>query len=119
MFMVDMAHVAGLVAAEIASGPGAGGRLRFFDDAQNPARPAQRVRALQEGVDAEINSAVFPGIQGGPLMHVVAAKAVAFAEALQPSFRDYMAQIDRQRQSRGRGIGAPASASSPAARTIT
>ena len=68
----------------------------------------------------KINSAVFPGVQGGPLMHVIAAKAVAFGEALQPELPDVHRPGHRQREGAGRGTGCgPASRSSPAAPTTT
>ena len=51
-----------------------------------------------EGIAKKINSAIFPGIQGGPLMHVIAAKAVAFGEALRPEFKDYQTQVIRNAQ---------------------
>ena len=70
-----------------------------------------------EDIAKKINSAVFPGIQGGPLMHVIAAKAVAFGEALRPEFKTY-AQGRRQRQGAGRGVASTAGfASSRAAPT--
>ena len=56
-----------------------------------------------EELGKKINSAVFPGLQGGPLMHVIAAKAVAFGEALQPEFKVYAQQRRRQRPGAGRG----------------
>ena len=73
--------------------PGAVRRLRHLDDAQDAARPARRRRSCAKADwEKKINSAVFPGLQGGPLMHVIAAKAVAFAEALRPEFKTYAAQ---------------------------
>jgi glycine hydroxymethyltransferase len=67
-----------------------------------------------EALAKKINSAVFPGMQGGPLMHIVAAKAVAFAEALQPEFRRLRRGRSRERQGHGRGVcRAPASTSWP------
>ena len=71
-----------------------------------------------EDIAKKMNSAVFPGLQGGPLMHVIAAKAVAFGEALQPEFKDYARQRRRQRQGAGRQPArTPASTSSRAAPT--
>ena len=73
---------------------GAGRRLRDDDDAQDAARPAGRACACaKEEYGKTINSRVFPGIQGGPLMHVIAGKAVCFGEALQPEFKKYAQQI--------------------------
>ena len=51
-----------------------------------------------------LNSAVFPGIQGGPLEHVIAAKAVAFGEALDPSYKEYQKQVQQERSGDGRGV---------------
>jgi len=55
-------------------------------------------------IEKKLNAMVFPGSQGGPLMHVIAAKAVAFLEALQPEFEDYQRPSDRQRPRHGRGV---------------
>ena len=87
MLFVDMAHIAGLVAAGLHPTPVAARRHRHHDDAQDAARPARRDDLLPtraEHAQGGQQSTVFPGIQGGPLMHVIAAKAVAFGEALQP-----------------------------------
>ncbi len=76
---------------------------RHHDHAQNPARPARRPDPHQRrGLAKKINSAIFPGLQGGPLMHVIAAKAVAFGEALQPRLQDLREAGRRQRQGAGR-----------------
>ena len=64
-----------------------------------------------EDLAKKINSAIFPGLQGGPLMHVIAAKAVAFHEALTPEFSDYAARRRRQRQGAGRTESSPAATS--------
>ena len=93
---VDMAHVAGLVAAGLYPNPVPHRRCRHHHHAQDAARSARRP---DSGASARRictrNSIrmVFPGIQGGPLMHVIAAKAVAFLEALQPEFKAYSAQV--------------------------
>ena len=55
-------------------------------------------------MSAMLNSAVFPGIQGGPLEHVIAAKAVAFGEALEPSYKEYQTQVKKKCRSHGRSI---------------
>ena len=92
--LVDMAHVAGLVAAGFASVAGCACRFRYVDDAQDAARSARRLRSLHREVgERRSTRAVFPGIQGGPLMHTIAAKAVAFGEALRPEFREYQRQV--------------------------
>src|SRR5271154_7025839 len=94
-FVVDMAHVAGLVAA----GPDTK-HVPIADVATSP--PHKTLRGPRGGlilarhnpeIQKKLNSMVFPGIQGGPLMHVIAAKAVAFKEALEPEFKAYCAQI--------------------------
>jgi glycine hydroxymethyltransferase len=93
LLMVDMAHIAGLVAAKLHPDP-----IPHADFTTSTSHKTLRgpragfILCRQEWAD-RVNSAVFPGIQGGPLMHVVAAKAVAFGEALQPSFKQYMAQV--------------------------
>jgi glycine hydroxymethyltransferase len=93
LFMVDMAHIAGLVAAEQHGNP-----VEFADFVTSTTHKTLRgprggfVLSKQEW-GQKINQAVFPGLQGGPLMHVIAAKAVSFGEALKPEFRGYQAQV--------------------------
>ena len=102
--LADIAHIAGLVAAGLASQPGGACGFRHHHHAQDPARAARRVDSLcREKYAKEIDSQTFPGIQGGPLMHVIAAKAVCFQEALQPSFKAYQEQIVRNARRPGRG----------------
>ncbi len=90
LLMVDMAHFAGLVAAGVHPSP-----LPFADVVTTTTHKTLRgprggmILSNDEALGKKLNSAVFPGMQGGPLMHVVAAKAVAFGEALRPEFRDY------------------------------
>src|SRR5204863_3212378 len=92
LFMVDMAHIAGLVA-----GGQHGSPVEFADFVTSTTHKTLRgprggfVLCKQEW-GQKLNQAVFPGLQGGPLMHVIAAKAVGFAEALKPEFRAYAAQ---------------------------
>jgi glycine hydroxymethyltransferase len=94
-FLVDMAHVAGLVAAGVYPSP-----VPFADVVTTTTHKTLRgprgglilARANDE-VTRKLNSLIFPGTQGGPLMHVIAAKAVAFLEALQPEFRSYQRQV--------------------------
>ena len=95
LLFVDMAHVAGLVAAGLYPNP-----IPFADVVTTTTHKTLRgprgglilCRANPE-IEKKLNSMVFPGIQGGPLMHVIAAKAVAFLEALQPEFRAYQQQV--------------------------
>ena len=110
LLWMDMAHTAGLIAGGVLNDPmphthvvtttthktlrgPRGGMILIGDDYENPfgktARKSGRTKQMSELLD----SAVFPGTQGGPLMHVIAAKAVAFKEALQPSFTDYTQQV--------------------------
>jgi glycine hydroxymethyltransferase len=93
-FMVDMAHFAGLVATGVHPSP-----LPFADVVTTTTHKTLRgprggmVLSNDDVLGKKINSAVFPGLQGGPLMHVIAAKAVAFGEALQPEFRSYAERV--------------------------
>jgi len=91
--MVDMAHISGLVAAGVHPSP-----VPFADVVTSTTHktlrgPRSAFILTRESLAKEIDRAVFPGMQGGPLMHVVAAKAVAFAEAMQPAFRDYQLAV--------------------------
>ena len=94
IFLVDMAHIAGLVAAGQHPSP-----VPYADVVTSTTHKTLRgprgglILGRDEELGAKINKAVFPGIQGGPLMHVIAAKAVALGEALQPSFKEYGAQV--------------------------
>lgn len=92
--MVDMAHIAGLVAAGLHPNP-----MEYADIVTTTTHKTLRgprggmILTNNEELAKKINSSIFPGCQGGPLMHVIAAKAVAFKEALDPSFKNYAAQI--------------------------
>jgi len=94
LLMVDMAHFAGLVAAGVHPSP-----FPYADIATTTTHKTLRgprggmILTNDEAIAKKINSAVFPGLQGGPLMHVIAAKAVAFGEALRPEFKDYSARV--------------------------
>ena len=111
IFMVDMAHPAGLIAAGLLDNPvkyahivtstthktlrgPRGGIILMGKDFENPwgLKTPERVTKMMSQL---LNSAVFPGIQGGPLEHVIAAKAVAFGEALQPEFKEYALQVKK------------------------
>ncbi|WP_417782389.1 serine hydroxymethyltransferase [Terasakiella pusilla] len=99
LLMVDMAHFAGLVAGGAHPSP-----LPYADvvttTTHKTLRGPRGGMILSNNVELgkKINSAVFPGLQGGPLMHVIAAKAVAFGEALRPEFKDYAAQVIKNAQ---------------------
>jgi glycine hydroxymethyltransferase len=93
--MVDMAHIAGLVAAGLHMSPVPHADLVTTTTHKTLRGPRGGMILSRYGdkYGAKINKAVFPGIQGGPLMHVIAAKAVALKEALEPSFKEYQAQV--------------------------
>ncbi len=93
IFWVDMAHYAGLIAADCYPNP-----VPFADVVTSTTHKTLRgprggVILMKAEHEKAINSAIFPGLQGGPLMHVIAAKAVAFKEALTPEFREYQEQV--------------------------
>ncbi|GBD35161.1 Serine hydroxymethyltransferase [bacterium HR36] len=93
LLMVDMAHIAGLVAARLHPDPVPVADFVTSTTHKTLRGPRSGFILCKEEWGQKINQAVFPGIQGGPLMHVIAAKAVAFAEAMRPEFRDYARQI--------------------------
>ncbi len=94
LFLVDMAHFAGLVATGVYPNP-----LQYADVVTSTTHKTLRgprggiILTNNESHAKKINSAVFPGLQGGPLMHVICAKAVAFGEALQPDFKNYINSV--------------------------
>ena len=93
-FMVDMAHFAGLVAAGLFPSPLPDAHVVTTTTHKTLRGPrGGMVLSNSEDIGKKINSAVFPGLQGGPLMHVIAGKAVAFHEALQPGFRTYQQAV--------------------------
>ncbi|MFM7972330.1 MAG: serine hydroxymethyltransferase, partial [Betaproteobacteria bacterium] len=93
-FMVDMAHYSGLIAAGVYPNPGPHAHVVTSTTHKSLRGPRGGIiLANDEDITKKINSAIFPGIQGGPLMHVIAGKAVAFHEALQPAFRQYQQQV--------------------------
>jgi glycine hydroxymethyltransferase len=111
ILMIDMAHPAGLIAAGLLKNPlkyahivtstthktlrgPRGGLILMGKDFDNPWGKTTNKGVIRK-MSSLINSAVFPGVQGGPLEHVIAAKAVAFGEALQPSFKEYAAQVKK------------------------
>ena len=91
---VDMAHFAGLVAAGEHPSPFPHAHVATTTTHKTLRGPrGGMILTNDEAIAKKVNSAIFPGIQGGPLMHVIAAKAVAFGEALRPEFKDYMRQV--------------------------
>jgi glycine hydroxymethyltransferase len=106
VLMVDMAHIAGLVAAGLHPSP-----IPYADVVTTTTHKTLRgprggmILSSQEFADKyKLNKAIFPGTQGGPLMHVIAAKAVCFKEALQPEFKEYQAQIIKNAQALCKGL---------------
>ena len=92
-FMVDMAHIAGLVAAGLHPSPVPYADVVTTTTHKTLRGPRGGLILCREAVARQIDKAVFPGTQGGPLEHIIAAKAVAFGEALKPEFRDYQRRI--------------------------
>jgi glycine hydroxymethyltransferase len=93
LFMVDMAHIAGLVAAGLHPSPVPHAHFVTTTTHKTLRGPRGGLILCRKPWAAAIDKAVFPGSQGGPLMHIIAAKAVAFGEALQPSFKTYAQQV--------------------------
>ena len=93
VFMVDMAHYAGLIAAGVYPNPVPHADVVTSTTHKSLRGPRGGFILMKDHVAKAINSAIFPGIQGGPLMHVIAAKAVAFQEALTPEFKIYQQQV--------------------------
>ena len=92
--LVDMAHFAGLVAADAYPSPFPHAHAATTTTHKTLRGPrGGMILTNDEALAKKFNSAIFPGIQGGPLMHVIAAKAVAFGEALRPEFKDYQKQV--------------------------
>jgi len=98
LLMVDMAHIAGLVAVGLHPSPVPHADVVTMTTHKTLRGPRGGAIVCKKAWIKKVNSAVFPGMQGGPLMHVIAAKAVAFAEALQPSFATYQAQVLKNAQ---------------------
>ncbi|MBA4341858.1 MAG: serine hydroxymethyltransferase [Methylibium sp.] len=92
-FMVDMAHYAGLIAAGVYPNPVPHADVVTSTTHKSLRGPRGGIILMKDHVAKQINSAIFPGIQGGPLMHVIAGKAVAFKEALTPEFKAYQEQV--------------------------
>ncbi len=96
--MVDMAHIAGLVAAGVHPTPVPHAEFVTTTTHKTLRGPRGGMILCREEFAKKLNSNIFPGIQGGPLMHVIAAKAVAFKEALAPEFKDYAVQVVKNAQ---------------------
>ena len=97
--LVDMAHFAGLVAAGLYPSPFPHAHVATTTTHKTLRGPrGGMILTNDEDIAKKVNSAIFPGIQGGPLMHVIAAKAVAFGEALRPEFKTYQAQVVKNAQ---------------------
>jgi glycine hydroxymethyltransferase len=98
IFMVDMAHYAGLIAAGVYPNPVPHADVVTSTTHKSLRGPRGGFILMKPEHEKAINSAIFPGLQGGPLMHVIAAKAVAFKEALAPEFKTYQQQVARNAQ---------------------
>lgn len=104
VIMVDMAHIAGLVAAGVHSNPVPYAEFVTTTTHKTLRGPRGGMILCTEEWAKKINSSIFPGIQGGPLMHVIAAKAVAFKEALLPEFKEYSSQVVKNAQALAGGL---------------
>jgi glycine hydroxymethyltransferase len=102
--MVDMAHIAGLVAGGVHPSPVPHAEFVTTTTHKTLRGPRGGMILCRESEAKKLNSQIFPGIQGGPLMHVIAAKAVAFKEALEPSFRDYAVQVVNNARALAEGL---------------
>ncbi len=104
LFMVDMAHIAGLVAAGLHMSPVPYADIVTTTTHKTLRGPRGGLILCKEDLAKAIDKAVFPGNQGGPLMHVIAAKAVCFGEALKPEFKDYQQKIVDNAQALAKGL---------------
>ena len=104
MLMADIAHVAGLVAVGLHPNPVPHCEYVTTTTHKTLRGPRAGMILCREALAKKLNSAIFPGIQGGPLMHVIAAKAVALQEAMRPEFKEYQAQIVRNAQAMAEAI---------------
>lgn len=103
-FMVDMAHIAGLVAAGLHPSPVPYADIVTTTTHKTLRGPRGGLILCKEQLAAAINKAIFPGNQGGPLMHIIAAKAICFGEALDPSFKTYQEQIIKNAAALAKGL---------------
>ncbi|HET6915850.1 MAG TPA: serine hydroxymethyltransferase [Acidimicrobiales bacterium] len=104
LFLFDAAHVAGLIAGGVHPNPVGVADIVTFTTHKTLRGPRGGAILCRPALAAAIDKAVFPGLQGGPLEHVIAAKAVAFREAAQPEFREYAAQIVRNARALAEGL---------------
>jgi glycine hydroxymethyltransferase len=104
LFMVDMAHIAGLVAAGLHMNPVPYADVVTTTTHKTLRGPRGGMILCKETLAKQIDKAIFPGTQGGPLMHTIAAKAVCFEEALQPAFRAYQQQVVNNAQTLAAGL---------------
>ncbi len=102
--MVDMAHIAGLVAAGVHPSPVPLADIVTTTTHKTLRGPRSGLILMKEPLAKAINGQIFPGIQGGPLMHIIAAKAVAFGEALKPEFKEYQQQVVKNAQALAEGL---------------
>jgi glycine hydroxymethyltransferase len=98
IFLVDMAHYSGLIAAGVYPNPVPHADVVTSTTHKSLRGPRGGIILMKAEHEKAINSAIFPGLQGGPLMHVIAAKAVAFKEAMAPEFKAYQAQVIKNAQ---------------------
>jgi glycine hydroxymethyltransferase len=105
VLMADIAHIAGLVAGGVHPSPFPHADIVTTTTHKTLRGPRGGLILCKEAFAKKVDSRVFPGIQGGPLMHVVAAKAVAFGEALKPGFRKYAAQVVKNAQALAKELG--------------
>ena len=104
IFLVDMAHISGLVAAGLHPNPCQYADIVTSTTHKTLRGPRSGLIMARERYGPAIDKTVFPGIQGGPLVHVIAAKAVCFLEALQPDFGDYQKQVVSNAQALARSL---------------
>lgn len=104
LFMVDMAHIAGLVATGLHPSPVPYADIVTTTTHKTLRGPRGGLILMKEEFEKAINKAVFPGTQGGPLMHTIAAKAVCFGEALKPEFKEYQKRVVENAQALAKGL---------------
>ncbi|MCM3087187.1 serine hydroxymethyltransferase [Bhargavaea ginsengi] len=105
-FMVDMAHIAGLVAAGLHPNPVPHAHFVTSTTHKTLRGPRGGIILTTEEFAKKVDKSIFPGLQGGPLMHVISAKAVAFGEALKPEFKEYIGQVVKNAKALGESLKA-------------